>query len=768
MQSLPRTSEPRIATLIGSILWVLAAFTAFLPITGCSAPQAADNTGNVDNTDKPRRVIPARPWTAEDGQETTGGDPDADDQALSPSEAAPFWRARTGGEIWSNPAVPESGPVIFGSDDRHIYALDSRDGTERWNVRVEGRVREAPALTRDLVLIVDQLGTIHALASHTGAQRWVQKLKPQATQAWAADDRHLVHGGPQHRLVARNPSSGAVQWTFGPNEVDAGVRAVNLDSRRVYLITESGHVRALGAADGSVRWLAELSLDTRSAPKPVGSDLLLVGNGFLWCLDARTGDEKWRALTHEFVSASPEIARSEQGPPQVLVAGGDTLFAFDLLGRELWRRQLDGPFRSGPRAFGDRVLVGSGEHLLSAYGLGDGQERWRFETDTFITGALSVYGHPIHGDRVLFGGVDGALYGVTLPPQAQTPQRVKKSPELRVGPTFFDGTPTIRWSRNLGPALAPPTVSGNQVLQLHRNSLSCLDLSTGKTLWTKNLKLHARSPNAQPVVSASDNLVLVAGQGNIHALALDNGAEQWQAPKTGAPTRLKPSSLAVTDRLFVGTSDGRAAAFELETGARLWMRPLGGIITGPPVADDQVVFFGTTAGKIFALDVETGRERWTAKTSAAVAAGPHLDTDTLYAGDAAGQVHAFEPAVGGSRWTTSLGAGFRLPPTTHFGAVYLCGDDGNLSSVDVLTGVEAWRLSIGHRCTGAPEVYDGIVYAGSQNSSLHAVNAVNGEELWRLYLSGPAIGSDIGIDREGHPLVVAVDRTGLVIAVQLP
>ena len=724
-----------------------------LASSGCGGPEPAESSI--------RRVTPTRPW--EVTQESQG------EPIPAPDKAVEFWRARTGGEVWSNPVAPEAGPVIFGSDDRQIYALDSRDGTKRWTARAEGRVRQAPILSRDLALVVDELGWIYALIADTGEQRWTQKLDPRAVEAWAADDRRLIHGGSQRRLVARDPASGSMRWAYELPADDAGVRAASLGPKRVFLVTQGGNIRALNAADGAPRWLAELSLDTRSAPKMVGSNLLLVGNGFLWCLDAHTGQEKWRALTHEFVSASPEIVRHPGLGPRVLVSGGDTLFAFDLKGRELWRRPLEGSFRSGPRGFGELVLVGSGEHLLSAYDLEQGIERWRFETDAFITGALSVYGHPIHGNRVLFGGVDGALYGVTLPSSAfDPPQPIERRPEIRVGPTFFDGTPQIRWSRALGSALAPPTLDGDRILVHHQRRLSNLDLNSGETLWTKNLSSAPRSTRARPVVSREHNLVAVAVGGDLQAFALDNGAELWKAPKPGAPTRLKAQSLVVAEHLFVGTADGRAVAFDPATGSRLWSRSLGGPITGAPAAEDGVVFFGTTTARIVALDAGTGRELWSTKTSAAVAAGPHFENDTLYAGDAGGKVYALEPAVGGSRWTSSIGTGFRLDPTTHFGAVFLCGDDGNLSAVDALTGAEAWRLNIGHRCTGAPEAYDGIVYAGSQNNSLHAVNAVNGEELWRLHMSSPVVGSPIGIDRNGRHLVVTADRNGSVIAVELP
>ena len=49
------------------------------------------------------------------------------------------WQFKMGGRILSPPVVSD-GTVYFGSDDPHLYALDSATGAERWKFKTGGRI----------------------------------------------------------------------------------------------------------------------------------------------------------------------------------------------------------------------------------------------------------------------------------------------------------------------------------------------------------------------------------------------------------------------------------------------------------------------------------------------------------------------------------------------------------------------------------------------------------------------------------------------------
>jgi outer membrane protein assembly factor BamB len=59
-----------------------------------------------------------------------------------------MWKFRTGGPVFSSPAVSGDGSVFVGSDDAHLYALN-RSGGERWNFQTGRAVKSSPSIGAD-------------------------------------------------------------------------------------------------------------------------------------------------------------------------------------------------------------------------------------------------------------------------------------------------------------------------------------------------------------------------------------------------------------------------------------------------------------------------------------------------------------------------------------------------------------------------------------------------------------------------------------------
>ena len=762
-------------------LWAGLCFFA-----ACSTPEPTDSGES----------IPAQnPAAAEETSspsidpESEPAPPGASVEKISPS---PFWNAKTGGEIWSDPVsltLPaETGDTriaVFGSDDRHVHAVRSADGRRIWRARLKGKVRSTVQPSGDLVMVLDEASNLYALDLKHGEPRWQRSLGTPASAAMVADDRRLIHSAPDGSLVARRPTDGRRLWKSDPL-ASKPVPFLSLDSKRVYAVSAAGAVSALTLQGGRFLWKSELA-DVHSPAVPVesseGSLLLVTGNGFLWCFDAVQGHELWRASTHEFVSASPVVARTDRGY-RVLVAGGKTLFAFSIHGHELWRRPLQGAFRSGPILLkntvgGDdadddgpsrpTVAVGTGDHLLTVFDLEDGRELWHFETDGFISSAAGA-----DGDRLLFGSVGGSLYGavVTFPvtqPAKPTP------PDIKVGPTFFDGDPKIAWHlppKNL--TFIGPKVVDDRVILSDSKALRAVALADGKSLWRTSVPRGLKAPVAPEISAASSYLITLDSRDRLRALRVSDGKKLWRSPSRPR-ARLPIRDLSLSPRhVLAGAADGEVVAFDPASGATLWRRPLQQpVIAGPLALPDGMVIAGNTAGRIFALDSDDGRERWTFEARGSLAAPPLLHDGVLFFADAAGTAYALDPAIGGERWSVPLGGSFRLPPSALYSTVFFCGDDGRLIAVDALSGLQSWTFemgtsAVGTRCTSAPVIHNGIVYAGSSDRSLHAVNAINGEELWRLHTAAAVTGAAVGFSRDNTPLLVVGDRSGQVLAVRLP
>jgi len=87
------------------------------------------------------------------------------------------WRHKTGGFVYSSPAVatvPRVGPTVYvGSFDNHLYAFDARSGDVRWRHDAGGRISGGPVVIGDLVLF-SNLGkrSTTALGAATGKRVW--------------------------------------------------------------------------------------------------------------------------------------------------------------------------------------------------------------------------------------------------------------------------------------------------------------------------------------------------------------------------------------------------------------------------------------------------------------------------------------------------------------------------------------------------------------------------------------------------------------------
>ena len=92
----------------------------------------------------------------------------------------------------SAPAVdPDAGVVYVGSDDWHVYALDTATGEELWSTDVKGRVMGAITVTADAVMAGTTAGEVVALEKDTGDLRWFVQTRGQATSAPVPHDGRI-------------------------------------------------------------------------------------------------------------------------------------------------------------------------------------------------------------------------------------------------------------------------------------------------------------------------------------------------------------------------------------------------------------------------------------------------------------------------------------------------------------------------------------------------------------------------------------------------
>lgn len=139
--------------------------------------------------------------------------------------------------------------VYVGLGDFAAYALDLRDGRERWRAPVHGFFSplSSPALGDGGVYLQDRLGGVYGLEAGTGEQRWDFQFRARAT--WGGPlfvDGHVYVGLDDGTLAAIRTADGHLVWQadLGPGPV-GGLASVGEDHLLAPAIAARGGLVAL-------------------------------------------------------------------------------------------------------------------------------------------------------------------------------------------------------------------------------------------------------------------------------------------------------------------------------------------------------------------------------------------------------------------------------------------------------------------------------------------------------------------------------------------
>jgi hypothetical protein len=269
-----------------------------------------------------------------------------------------LWRAATGGQIRSRPAMGPEGTIYALSEDSFLYAWVSggsltwkhdlgwipwdclsvsEDGTiyaglknadfiavnphggRLWTVRLDGLPAGDPAIARDgTVLVGTSAGTLVAF-SHLARREWSVTLPGAITAAPVIDGAGSIYlVAADRRLYALTPW-GEFKWSL-PFSAAPGAPAIAADGT-VVLGTEGGEIVAVSPS-GDVQWRTRLGAPVSG----VAVDALRIVAG---------------------TSAGRVVGYSTEG-------------------RELWRRETAKPVSAPPLLVGDRVILSARDGSIIA------------------------------------------------------------------------------------------------------------------------------------------------------------------------------------------------------------------------------------------------------------------------------------------------------------------------------------------------------------------------------------------------------------------
>jgi hypothetical protein len=140
----------------------------------------------------------------------------------------------------------------------------------------------------------------------------------------------------------------------------------------------------------TLAWRFDTGGEVYSSPVIAESRLFVASkSGYLFALDAMTGNELWRfQLSDYVVRSTPAVDNGV-----VYIGAGFNLFAIDAAtGAEIWRFPMRYAGQSSPAVTGDAVLVTSQEGWIYRIDRESGEMTWRLNTEGLPFGSIATNG----------------------------------------------------------------------------------------------------------------------------------------------------------------------------------------------------------------------------------------------------------------------------------------------------------------------------------------------------------------------------------------
>ncbi|GAA1912198.1 hypothetical protein GCM10009716_22580 [Streptomyces sodiiphilus] len=337
--------------------------------------------------------------------------------AMDPSPAPPAaparwrpWRFRMSNDLWGSPVVREGLLYVTSFE---VHALDATSGRRQFKTR---EVAWSMALSGGRVIASDGTG-LHALDATDGTDSW-----RVATDAWVyalrAARGTVVTATRGGGVQAWEAGSGEQLWELSGAQTDFETEDAGpvIHDGTVYTWGD-GLLYALEARTGNELWGRPVAVGDSSGTGGVpvrvagGEDggLFVCAGSRVLALDAATGSERWRFDAPAAVLCPPTYVPSRERAGGVYFADYlGTVYALDpATGDDRWRVATEARQSVEPVVVAAGLVhLGSGGAMYTLDAV-SGAPRWRFAAGGAITGSPAVAGGRLH-----FGSEDHCLYTV--------------------------------------------------------------------------------------------------------------------------------------------------------------------------------------------------------------------------------------------------------------------------------------------------------------------------------------------------------------------
>ncbi|WP_242158951.1 PQQ-binding-like beta-propeller repeat protein [Aestuariivivens sediminis] len=455
-----------------------------------------------------------------------------------------------------------AGKLYMGSANKNLYCLDLNNGDILWQATTRDWVRSNPVLNDKGVFVADVSGRLYGF-DKKGDLLFEKKVSTHPIYA----DLALS----ENRIVLND--SHLITYCF------------NLKGDQLW---KHSILKANFRDDGERVFTDQLSGGTYYQSKPTAVDgMLYFGSpaGFLYGVDADTGQELWKFEMGGAISVAPAVMDGKVYAGQ---QGGERFYYCNdaKTGSLIWKQTLPGGWVWGSATVDDGLVY---VPTVSGYAVcldgKTGNIIWMYPT------AKSIPAEPaIEGDIVYFGSWSRTLYAFNK--KTGEVEWEMKAPSLDSGTLITDGDKLY--------------------LPSYKNIFAIYNSKTGELLSEGN-----------------KNRKLIEGIHNFQASPAFHKGLGFFTAKAGIGFSNPP----LLSRVY---------CVDMETEKINWTYPDGGGVTAPALANGRVYIGSSNYPYLHALDQKTGKPYWIYKLGNLEEATLCIYRNKLYALSSDGYIHAIE------------------------------------------------------------------------------------------------------------------------------
>lgn len=226
-----------------------------------------------------------------------------------------LWERQAGAPL-SMPPVAFAKTIIYGTQAGSLFAVDERDGSERWRHALGGQLLRKPVVAQGRLIVGNSYDQLAALDAQTGKRLWLysHEMRPgvalHGSVAAAVDGSTVFAGFTDGTVCALELQDGSIKWSrpisLERRELPDAVVAPVVAGGRVYAASQSDGVFALATDDGRVLW-------NQRTPRIVRMEwgerlFAFSGDGEAYALDASTGEVRWHTSMRVGQPTQPVLA----------------------------------------------------------------------------------------------------------------------------------------------------------------------------------------------------------------------------------------------------------------------------------------------------------------------------------------------------------------------------------------------------------------------------------------------------------------------------